>query len=103
MSTIPGDLCAQINARRTHLGVTQACLAAACGLNQGHLSKVLSGKLKLAAKTETALRAWLLETADGIVPEDAEVHAIAERLSRTPSRRRMQIMQLLRLVEQLAR
>lgn len=85
------------------MGITQARLAAACGIDQGHLSKVLSGKLKLAAKTEAALRAWLAETADGISPDDAEVRAIAERLARTPSKRRKQIMQLLHLVEQLTR
>ncbi|MBF0130058.1 MAG: hypothetical protein HQL33_08690 [Alphaproteobacteria bacterium] len=83
--------------------MTQAALAAACDLNQGHLSRVLARKLKLAAKTEAALRAWLARTAEEVVTADADIRGIVERLASAPSERRMQIMQLLQIVEQLTR
>ena len=103
MSTIADSLLAKVNLRRAGLGITQARLAATCGINQGHLSKVLAGKLKLAAKTEAALSAWLAETSDDVAGESTEIHDIVERLAQAPLDRRMQIMQLLRIVDRLAR
>ena len=97
------DILAQVNARMTRLGASQNALGMMCGLSQGHLSKVLAGKLKLAEKTETVFRKWLDETAGDMNAEtDVEIRRIVDRLIRAPASRRMQILQLLRIVERLA-
>lgn len=96
------DLLAKVTDKRMREGVTQADLAAACGMNQGHLSKVLAGKLKLATKTEAALSLWLIETTEGRRDNNKEIRDIIGRLTRAPSGRRMEIMQLLRIVDKLS-
>lgn len=83
--------------------MTQDALAAACGLNQGHLSKVLAGKLKLAAKTRAALHAWLISSHDGSAVNGDEIRRVIERIAQAPAGRQMEIMQLLRIVDRLAR
>lgn len=103
MSMVSADLLTKVKTQMRQLGLTQKGLASACNLDQGHISKVLSGKLKLADKTKTALTAWLAEKTDGETIDNSEVHEIVERLTRAPSDRRMQIMQLLRIVDRLAR
>lgn len=103
MSTTEDDLLAQVNARRAHLRVTQKVLASACGLDQGHLSKVLAGKVKLAPKTERLLRGWLAASQNGSAVNEEEIRRLVERISKAPAERQMEIMQLLRIVERLAR
>ena len=53
-----------VQQRMQQMGITQVELAAACGLSQPHLSKVLANRVKLAKKTEGKLKAWLETSAD---------------------------------------
>lgn len=89
--------------RMAWLRVRQEDVAAACGCSQGHLSKVLTKKVKLAPKTEAALRNWLASLSDENNANNAqEVRDLVDRLLQGPSARRMQIMQLLRLINGIA-
>ena len=86
----------------TETGVTQKALAAACGKDQGHLSKVLSGKLPLAAKTEQSLRAWLERSGPEASDDKDDVATMVDRIAEGSAERRMQIMHLLEIVENLS-
>lgn len=79
--------------------LTQADLAAACGLTQPHLSKVLKEKVPLTGRTARALAAWL-ERQELFVP-DATLLSIGRKLHAAPAPQRMQIMQLLRSLDGL--
>ena len=82
------------------LSLTQSDLGEACRITQPHLSKVLSGKIKLAKKTEARLRAWLDRTNDnGIVRGTARAFVI--RLERLRPDRHGQVIELLRAIERL--
>lgn len=98
------DLLKAVNERMARLRLRQEDVAAACGCTQGHLSKVLKHKAKLARKTEAALRRWLAGTDGGGGTDDArEVRELVERLVQGPAERRMRIMQLLRILDGMAR
>lgn len=91
-----------VQQRMQQLGITQIELAAACGLSQPHLSKVLSRKVKLAKKTEGKLTGWLESSVD--LSEDNPndfVRSLATRLEQLRPARRMQIMELLRAIERV--
>ena len=85
-------------------GMRQQAVAAACGIDQGHLSKVLKKTVPLRKRTEERLRAWVeapdAEDHDGDVPD---MQAMLERFSKAPRARRMQIMQFLHLIDRLVR
>ncbi len=86
------------------LRTTQEGVAKSCGLSQPHLSKVLSNKVKLAPKTQRLLAAWLVD--DKPAEDDyaaGELGQLVERLLEGSTERRMQIMQLLRILNSLAR
>ena len=102
MSTEDDSLPKKVKKAMRNLGVTQMRLAKACGLDQGHLSKVLREKIKLATKTEAALYAWLEKVGNADIHGDDDLRDIVDRLGRVPSERRMHIMELLRVVERLA-
>lgn len=58
---------------------TQQQLADAIGVSQGHLSRVLGGKLPLTGKTRTGLKSWL----DGGPPAGdprSQIHALIDRI-----------------------
>lgn len=103
-STVPDDLLELIRERMASRRSTQQELAEACGLSQAHLSKVLSSKIKLASKTRRLLSAWLSSDTSaenaGVVVEIAQ---IVKRLTEGSQERRMQIMQLLRILDVLTR
>ena len=83
---------------------SQAAVAAACAISQPHLSKVLSGRVKLAPKTRRRLEAWVSDPAAPMPGQDAEeLRRLVIRLGEGSPERLMQIMQLLRLVDALAR
>lgn len=83
---------------------SQAAVAAACAISQPHLSKVLAGKVKLAPKTRGRLDAWVSGPAAAAPGRDAEeLQRLVLRLAEGSPERTMQIMQLLRLVDALAR
>lgn len=91
-----------VQQRMRQLGVTQAELAAVCGLSQPHLSKVLAKRVKLAKKTEVKLTGWL--EASGDLSEGSPndfVRSLAMRLEQSRPARRMQIMELLRAIERV--
>lgn len=92
----------EVQGRMTELGITQMELAAACGLSQPHLSKVLSKHIKLAKKTAHNLTVWLeaTETGSETSPPDI-VRSLAARLEKLRPTKRMQIMQLLKAIERL--
>ncbi|MDP1616521.1 helix-turn-helix domain-containing protein [Phenylobacterium sp.] len=80
-------------------GVTQTALADTCGVSQAHLSKVLNEKVSLSGRTAQALSGWV-ERREGIRP-NATLVSIEQKLRLAPPTRRMQIMHLLRSLEQL--
>jgi transcriptional regulator with XRE-family HTH domain len=104
MSTAAGDLLERVRERMAALRATQEGVAKLCGLSQPHLSKVLSKKIKLAPKTQRLLAAWLM---DGKPAEEGggaqELGQLVERLLEGSAERRMQIMQFLRLLDELTR
>ena len=98
-----GDLIERILERMRQLEITQVELASACGLTQGHLSKVLYKKIKLAKKTKTKLTDWLAETeAQNQIDPSAFAQLLAAKLSLLSPSKRMQFMQFMELAEQLA-
>lgn len=92
----------KVEERMRQLDVTQSELASACGFSQPHLSKVLSGNVKLAPKTEIKLLAWLQSAGDFAEtnPNDF-VRSLAARLESLRPARRMQIMEMLKAVERV--
>lgn len=104
MSTVASDLLERVRERMAALRATQEGVANSCGLSQPHLSKVLSYKIKLAQKTQRLLAAWLV---DDQPAEDGggaqELGQLVERLLEGSTERRMQIMQLLRILDALTR
>ena len=85
-------------------GTSQATVAASCAISQPHLSKVLSGKVRLASKTRGRLEAWISEAPRPVPDRGVEgLQRLVLQLAEGPPKRTMQIMQLLRLVDALAR
>jgi hypothetical protein len=96
------DLIELVNERMRRDGATQVEVAAACELSQPHISKVLSQRVKLAAKTAHRLTAWLgTDTINCHGSAENVIRSIADQLERLRPNRRMQLMQLLKAVERL--
>lgn len=89
----------EIKRRMADEGVTQTALADICAVSQAHLSKVLNGKVSLSGRTAQALSEWV-QRRGGTRP-NATLISIEQKLRLAPPARRMQIMHLLRSVEQL--
>jgi predicted transcriptional regulator len=88
--------------RMRQLDITQSELASACDLSQPHISKVLSGNVNLASKTEGKLSVWLQSAGDTTQATPNEiVRSLAARLERLRPAKRMQIMELLKAVERV--
>jgi len=67
-------------------------------------SKVLAKKIKLASKTQRVLTAWLMDDKPARESGGAqELGQLVDRLLDGSDRRRMQIMQLLRILDRLTR
>lgn len=93
----------QVRERMIALRLTQESVSKACRLSQPHLSKVLSGKVAPGRKTRLVLENWLARTAaEAAGGHDEELVRIIHGLLTARPDRRMQIMQLLRLIETLA-
>lgn len=90
---------AEIRRRMSAERLTQTDLAAACGLTQPHLSKVLTEKVPLTGRTAHALADWLARH-ELFVPDETLL-SIGRKLRDAPANQRMQIMQLLRLLDGL--
>ncbi len=80
-------------------GTTQSALAAATGISQGHLSKILRGGRAPGPKATKALRAWL---AGRPLDQDAEeVRRLVGRLSGRNDHRLRHVADLLAAIEKL--
>ncbi|MBB4039857.1 transcriptional regulator with XRE-family HTH domain [Microvirga flocculans] len=102
-STVPAELLQQVRERMLALRLTQESVAKACRLSQPHLSKVLSGKIAPGRKTRLLLERWLARAAPEASGGEAEaLERIIQELLASRPERRMQIMQLLRLIQTLA-
>jgi transcriptional regulator with XRE-family HTH domain len=96
------ELISSIVERMAQHETTQTELAAACGLSQPHISKVLSSRVKLAPKTKRKFAQWLEATGSTAAPNPHEIlHALATRIEALRPLKRMQIMEFLRAVERL--
>jgi transcriptional regulator with XRE-family HTH domain len=96
------DIITAVVERMSVLRTNQSEVAKSCGISQPHLSKVLSGKVKLAKSTTSRLKEWLETHVPDKVAQDHEIiGSIANKLPTLPAQRRMQIMQVLRAVRQL--
>jgi transcriptional regulator with XRE-family HTH domain len=96
------DLVAAVAKRMAELGLTQTELAAACGLSQPHMSKILKKRLKLAKKTQERLGQWL-ERAENKESSALEstLRAVASKIRQADGKSRMQIMQFLTALDGL--
>lgn len=102
-STVSTEVLQQVRERMLALRLTQESVAKACRLSQPHLSKVLSGKISPGRKTRLVLESWLARTAPEASGGEAdELGRIIHELLAARPERRMQIMQILRLIQTLA-
>jgi len=86
----------QVRREMTSRGVTQAALAMACGLSQPHISKVMSGRVKLAKKTHQKLTDWLQgDTTDDFKNVEEGVALIQKSLEKMPAGKRREFMQFI--------
>lgn len=100
-STVSTKLLQQVRERMLALGLTQESVAKACNLSQPHLSKVLSGKVAPGRKTRLVLERWLAAAPEADGRDGEELARIVQLLLAVRPERRMQIMQLLRLIQQI--
>ncbi len=99
MSTDADALLAAIRDTMDKHGLRQQDVAAECGITQGHLSKALRKEIPLGRKTEAAFRRWLEETSRRRTPDtDEEIRRLVDGLIAKPAPTKMQIMQLLKLL-----
>jgi hypothetical protein len=85
-------------------GTNQCGLSSATGLSQPHLSKVLGKKLKIAARTNGALLAWIEGGAPSAIrPPTDEVAALALKLHDLPPGIVMQFMQIVDALSEIVR
>lgn len=104
MSATDKDLVASVQRRMAARSITQRELASACGISQPHLSKILSRSVRLGRKAQGRLTDWMLRDDAGQTGgTDDELRRLLDRLLAGPEERRMQIMQLLEIVERLTR
>jgi transcriptional regulator with XRE-family HTH domain len=94
-------LLARVDSKMRETGATQSDVAKACGMTQPHISKVLSGKVKLAKKTMAKLELWLAPSPEAAPERTPTLETIAAKLESLGPRRRMQFMQLLAAVDGL--
>ena len=80
----------------------QADVARACGVTQGHFSKVLRETVSLSSKMEASLSQWLRSGSDGDPERRDEASAIVRRLLRGSPARRAQVMHLLEAIADLS-
>ena len=92
----------RVRRRMDERSMSQSALAASCSLSQPHLRTVLSGKVKLARKTKSSLRDWMEgRRVAGSVNGQDEWDALITRLRSRGGENEMQIMQLLRVLDDL--
>lgn len=94
-------LLARVDSKMRETGASQSDVAKACGLTQPHISKVLSGKVKLAKKTAARLEQWLNQNWETQAASSQTLDTIAAKLDGLGPKRRMQFMQLLAAIDGL--
>lgn len=98
------DLVIQVSERMDRDRVSQVVLAETCGLSQPHISRVLSFKVNPGRKTYQKLENWLAATAvERARDASGQMQYLAQRLADASPKKAMQIMQLLRAVEDVLR
>ena len=98
------DLIAQVSERMDRDNVSQVVLAEMCGLSQPHISRVLSLNINPGRKTRLKLESWLAATGTERVRDaSGQMQYLAQRLASASPKKAMQIMQLLRAVEDVLR
>lgn len=98
------DLVAQVAERMDRDRVSQVVLAEMCGLSQPHISRVLSLQIKPGRKTRLKLESWLAATTvERARDASSQMQYLTQRLANASPRKAMQIMQLLRAVEDVLR
>lgn len=71
------DLLHRVEERRLGLGMTQAAIAASCGITQPHYSKVVGGLVGLTGDLKARLETWLAGVPAAEVALDANSEIIA--------------------------
>jgi transcriptional regulator with XRE-family HTH domain len=82
--------------------LSQANIALACNISQGHLSKILKGKVKLGRRARVALAAWLhSEEAIQTVGGSDQMTDLVRRLSTKSEKMHNLIMHILKLLDEM--
>ena len=102
------EIISRVKKRMDAEDLTQRLLAKHLGVSQGHLSKLLRGKLQRRSRVLRALEAWLTESDTPVSHDsDADEKALltaARRVAKGSSREAMHLMtDLMRLLERLRR
>jgi transcriptional regulator with XRE-family HTH domain len=74
----------RVESRRRERGLSQAVVAASCGMTQGHYSKLARGRVPPGARARDALRGWLdsRDRGPGSSRGSARLRALAESIRR---------------------
>lgn len=83
------DLLHRVEERRLGLGMTQAAVAASCGITQPHYSKVVGGLVGLTGDLEARLETWLARAPAAEVALDSSSEIIALTREIVSSSRRL--------------
>lgn len=88
MKSTPSDFILEIDRKRREAGWSQAGLAAACNMTQGHYSKIVAGKVPLSDKATRALARWNPDFTEKrpAPPRLEELAKIATKLRRDAAR-----------------
>ena len=93
------DLVAQVKRRMERVGANQRQVASRVGLSQGHLSKILSERIRPGAKTANSLREWIQSGSPA--DDDPDVRALLNRLVQMHPQGKQKTMQLMHLIADL--
>lgn len=88
------DSAISVEAARRRLGKSQAEVATALGITQGHYSKVVKGRVPLSPSLEGRMKKWLEEGMQPLV-----VDASAHRMRELAVSIRMQCTELMHIAE----
>lgn len=96
MTSSTPDSVISVEAARRRLGRSQAELAAALGITQGHYSKVMKGRVPLSPALEARMKEWLEEGKQPLV-----VDSSAHRMRELAVSIRMQLTELMHIAERV--
>ncbi len=84
------------------LHIVQSEIAIECGLSQPHISRMLSGKVKIGKKSAAKLQIWLrLRSNDGSISSMEFATRIARTVDALPLEKRNQFMQFISAIERI--